>query len=234
MNVHNSENLILVAPRPVRLAAPAPYSSFSPSFLHRPQASKPTTAMRFVSATTEAFERLKLSADNEEELTMPSSDRDRPISPRASSLSTPPSEAIEEFLSILRPSFSMFPPTSPILRPTNGIAHGFVPYRQALSPAMSNEGLGLSVADQTDNASKENEMVSYPFRLLASSPMSSPAPRARNPGPFPRHAPFDSQVSAFITQRSMSNSPSPVPMALSPAAVPLPLPTPDEMDRETS
>ena len=57
------------------------------------------------------------------------------------------------------------------MRPSNGVAHGFVPYRQALSPAMSNEGLGLSVADRSDNASKENDMVSLPFRILASSPL---------------------------------------------------------------
>lgn len=36
---------------------------------------------------------------------------------------------------------------------------------------MSNEGLGLSVADRSDNASKENDMVSLPFRILASSPL---------------------------------------------------------------
>ncbi|KAI0094017.1 hypothetical protein BDY19DRAFT_292559 [Irpex rosettiformis] len=226
----NSDNLILVAPRPVRLAAPTPFSSFNPSFLHRPQPSKVAAAVRYVSAPSEAFDRLKLS-DNEDDPSMPSHERDRPISPRASPLSTPPSEAIEEFLSILRPSFAMFPPTSPILRPTNGVAHGFVPYRQALSPAMSNEGLGLCVADQGDNASKENDLVSYPFRLLSPSPLSSPVIRARNP--FPRHQALEGQVSAFIAQRSTSSTPSPVSMTLSPAAIPLP-PTPDEMDREIS
>ncbi|KAG6845225.1 hypothetical protein H0H87_012217 [Tephrocybe sp. NHM501043] len=41
------------------------------------------------------------------------SDKD-PVSPRASPRSGLPSEAVEEFLSILRPSF--FPPASPVLR----------------------------------------------------------------------------------------------------------------------
>lgn len=159
---------------------------------------------------------------------------------------------MEEFLSIIRPSFAMFQPTSPILRSSNGVAHGFVPYRQALSPALSNEGLGLSAADQSDNASKENEMVVYPFRLLAASPLcmylvfllhsslcsnirissASPVLRARNP--FPRHQPFEGQVSAFIAQRSSSSTPSPASATLSPSAIPLPSPTPDEMDQELS
>jgi hypothetical protein len=78
MSIHNSDNLTLVAPRPVRLVSPAPYSPFAPSFLHRPQANKASAAVRFVSAPAEAFERLKLSAENEDDL---SAERDRPISP---------------------------------------------------------------------------------------------------------------------------------------------------------
>ncbi|KAI0341864.1 hypothetical protein BDW22DRAFT_1429957 [Trametopsis cervina] len=234
----NPETLVLVAPRPVRLATPAPFSSFTPSFLHRPQAVKSSASVRLISAPTDAFDNLKLSSDSDEDLAPQSSERDRSISPRLSSLiyvydrltSPAPSEAMEEFLSILRPTFSIFPPTSPILRPGNGIAHDFVPYRRGLSSAMSNEGLGLSIADQSDDTNKENEMVSYPFRLLASSPLSSPITRAHNP--FPRHPAFDGQASAFLSQHSASSSPSPISMALSPATVPLPLPTPEEMDHE--
>ncbi|KAI0811273.1 hypothetical protein BC629DRAFT_1480031 [Irpex lacteus] len=230
--MHTTDNLILVAPRPVRLGQPTPFSSFSPSFLHRPQPSKANASFRYTPAPTEAFDRLKLTADSEDDLSAQSQDLDRPISRCASPLSNPPSEAMEEFLSIIRPSFAMFQPTSPILRSSNGVAHGFVPYRHALSPAMSNEGLGLSAADQSDNASKENEMVVYPFRLLAASPLSSPVLRARNP--FPRHQPFEGQVSAFIAQRSSSSTPSPASATLSPSAIPLPSPTPDEMDQELS
>ena len=87
--------------------------------------------------------------------------------------STLPSEAIEEFLSILRPSSILFPPTSPILRPSNGLAHGFVPYRRpgscSISPAMSNEGLGITLLDQTDNMAKDSDAVAYPFKIIGTA-----------------------------------------------------------------
>lgn len=87
------------------------------------------------------------------------------------SRSTLPSDAVEEFLSILRPSAILFPSSSPVLRSSNGLAHGFVPYRRptsvTLSPAMSNEGLGLNIADHSDNATQD-EMVPYPFKLIGS------------------------------------------------------------------
>ena len=86
MNTYNShDSVVLVAPRPVRLAAP--FSQLAPSFLHRPQSSK-AAAVRFVSAPTEAFERLKLAADafpSEEDL-VSAAERDRPMSPRTSPL----------------------------------------------------------------------------------------------------------------------------------------------------
>lgn len=86
MNITSAhDNAVLVAPRPVRLAAP--FSQFSPSFLHRPQSSK--AAVRLVAAPTDAFERLKVSSDSypsEEDLVSPSAERDRPISPRPSPL----------------------------------------------------------------------------------------------------------------------------------------------------
>lgn len=84
-----------------------------------------------------------------------------------------PSEAIEEFLSILRPSSFLFPPTSPILRPSNGIAHGFVTYRRpgscSLSPAISNEGLGITLLDQNDDVGREGDAIAYPFKIIGSS-----------------------------------------------------------------
>lgn len=91
--------------------------------------------------------------------------------------STLPSEALEEFLSILRPSSFLFPPTSPILRPSNHATHGFVPYRRSpscrLSPSMSNDGLGMSIFDQPDNGSKENDLVSYPFKILGTGALGA-------------------------------------------------------------
>lgn len=77
------ENLVLVAPRPVRLAAPTPF--YPPSILHRPQA---INAFRFASPSSDALERLKLtddSADEDLKSEPPApSERDRPVSPRAS------------------------------------------------------------------------------------------------------------------------------------------------------
>lgn len=79
------DNIILVAPRPVRLAAPAThYSHYHSSFLNRPQPTKAT--VRLVAAPTDAFERMKLSSNDagDEDLPPPSAERDRPLSPRAS------------------------------------------------------------------------------------------------------------------------------------------------------
>ncbi|GJE90857.1 hypothetical protein PsYK624_070010 [Phanerochaete sordida] len=227
------ENLVLIAPRPVRLAAPAPF--YPPSILHRPQA---INAFRFASPSSDALERLKLSDDSvdddpKSEPPAPS-ERDRPVSPRASPRSTLPSEAMEEFLSILRPSTFLFPPTSPILRPSNGLAHGFVTYRRpgscSLSPAMSNEGLGITLADRNDDMNKDGDAVAYPFKIIGSGHLSSPVARTHTRNSFPRQPSFENGPTAFI--RAQSASPSPSVVALSPAAVPLPLPTPDEMEHE--
>lgn len=85
MNINSHDNLVLVAPRPVRLAAPTPFSQYHPSsILHRPQA---LSAFRF-SPSADAFDRLKLAedtADDELKTVSPAlSERDRPVSPRAS------------------------------------------------------------------------------------------------------------------------------------------------------
>ena len=85
LNAH-PDNLVLVAPRPVRLAAPAPYPQLHSAILQRPQP-KPTT-LRFVASPSDAFEKIKLGDDLQED--MPKSEpqvqaeRDVPPSPRAS------------------------------------------------------------------------------------------------------------------------------------------------------
>lgn len=86
MTYNSHENIVLVAPRPVRLAAPTPYTQYhATSILHRP----PTrSAVRFVSSAAEAFDRLKLSddpTDDDAKSESPApSERDRSVSPRAS------------------------------------------------------------------------------------------------------------------------------------------------------
>lgn len=125
MNYNSNDNIVLVAPRPVRLA-----SSFS---------SRAGAAAFRVLSTTPS-EHLKLVDDSHD--SNPQSDT---ISPRASpryvlsghpsscllltaSRASLQSEALEEFLSILR----LYPPTSPVLRATvrrNGTM-SVVPYER--------------------------------------------------------------------------------------------------------
>ncbi len=82
-----------------------------------------------------------------------------------------PSEALEEFLSILHhPATIRFRPTSPLVMATNQATHFFTYRRQtpcSLSPSHPSEGLGLTLGDHADD--KENEGLVYPFRILGSS-----------------------------------------------------------------
>ena len=85
MNFNAHDNIVLVAPRPVRLTAPAPYTHhFANAVLQRPQA---RSAVRLVSAPADALDRLKLADDTVDQDSKPDSappsDRD-PASPRAS------------------------------------------------------------------------------------------------------------------------------------------------------
>ena len=86
MNI-NSDNIVLVAPRPVRLAAPAPFAQYhhSAATILRPQA---INTVRFLSPSADAFERLKLGDDSADEDSKSepaaSSERDRSVSPSAS------------------------------------------------------------------------------------------------------------------------------------------------------
>ena len=104
----NTDNITLVAPRPVRL------SNFS---IHLPSPHR-QHPLRIASTPADPDERL-FSADSpidDDALLHLDPDSKSPkASPRASPRSSLPSEALEEFLSILRPS--LFPPRSPILRP---------------------------------------------------------------------------------------------------------------------
>ncbi len=78
-----------------------------------------------------------------------------------------PSEALEEFLSILQhPSTFRFQPTSPVIRPTTA-SHFFTYRRQtpcSLSPSLPSDGLGLTIAGHADD--KSSEAGPYPFRVL--------------------------------------------------------------------
>lgn len=91
MNFNAHDNIVLVAPRPVRLATPgaptpSPYSHFQ-SAIHRPQARAP--GVRIVHAPVESVDRLKLGSEEvnvvqeDAKTTEPAPERD-PVSPRAS------------------------------------------------------------------------------------------------------------------------------------------------------
>ncbi|KAI0637078.1 hypothetical protein C8Q77DRAFT_1095875 [Trametes polyzona] len=225
MSFSANDNLVLVAPRPVRLAAGA-----SPFPFHSPVAHRPRSRAALLSAATDAFDRLMLaedSGDQQEHRVAELSEKDS-LSPRPSPRSTP-SEALEEFLSILHhPATLRFQPTSPVIRPTNN-THFFTYRRQtpsSLSPTLSTDGLGMISGHADDNA---NEVSPYSFRVLGSA-LGSPISRMQTRNPFPRHQAYENGVVGLLRPPS-ALSPSPSSM-LPPAAIPLPSPTPDEMELE--
>ncbi|EKM82805.1 hypothetical protein AGABI1DRAFT_118238 [Agaricus bisporus var. burnettii JB137-S8] len=214
------ENPVLVAPRPIRLAAAA---ASHHSIFARPNPIRllSPAAERAVDRSPDTDD-TRLSAEN---------------SPRPSPRSGLPSEALEEFLSILRPS--MFPPNSPRRRTANTVPPWHyerstvnlkswarlegAPMKNETDdldlPRFANDGFspapvgtiteqGLTDGDSLmdgDNAS---------FRWFSSNVLSSPVSRMHTRNPFLRHAALQ--------------SPTPV-VPLSPAAIPLPTPTPDEL-----
>ncbi|KAI0748013.1 hypothetical protein C8Q80DRAFT_1169598 [Daedaleopsis nitida] len=226
MTFNSNDNLVLVAPRPVRIAGGA-----TPFAFHSPIAHRPRSRAAILSAATDAFDRLRLVDDHHDQQDFKSpdfSDKES-LSPRASPRSTP-SEALEEFLSILNhPSSLRFRPTSPILRAGNHSTAFFAYRRQtpcSLSPSLPGEGFGLTLAGERAD-DKENESVGYPFMFLGSS-LGSPVSRMQTRNPFQRHPSYDVNVVGLLgPPPAMSPSPT---MALSPAAIPLPSPTPDEME----
>ncbi|KAI0374777.1 hypothetical protein BV20DRAFT_986617 [Pilatotrama ljubarskyi] len=225
MTFTSNDNIVLVAPRPVRLAAGA-----APFPFHSPVAHRPRSRAALLSAATDAFDRLMLaedSGDQQEHRVTELSEKDS-LSPRTSPRSTP-SEALEEFLSILQhPATLRFQPTSPVMRPTNN-AHFFSYRRQtpcSLSPSLPSDGLGMTLAAHADD--KANEAGTYSFRVLGNA-LGSPISRMQTRNPFPRQAYENGVVGLLRPPSALSPSPSSM---LPPAAIPLPSPTPDEMEAE--
>ncbi|KAJ2967447.1 hypothetical protein NUW54_g13502 [Trametes sanguinea] len=251
MTFSSNDNVVLVAPRPVRLASGAAPFAFHPS----PVSHRPRSRAALLSAATDAFDRLMLSEDSPDQqqhsVAEISSEKDS-LSPRASPRSSgptralcavsiclfficallallivgpfraTPTEALEEFLSILQhPSAFRFQPTSPVVRPSN--AHFFVYRRQTpCSLSPSLPSEGL-LADRADE--KANDAVPYAFGFLGGS-LGSPVSRMQSRNPLTRE---NGVVGLLRPASSMSPSPS---SSLPPAAIPLPSPTPDEMEPE--
>ncbi|KAF7295324.1 hypothetical protein MIND_01071700 [Mycena indigotica] len=200
------DNPVLVAPRPVRLS----------NLL--------TTRNRILSGP-DHVERAKVS---DETVEISGLEEIAP-SQRSSPRSPLPSEALEEFLSILRPSF--FPPTSPVLFTRRAGAVSLPTFQHERSYSFKGRGflkndlimeeLEASRSTQpsrnmhTPDNEDEADTNTLPVRWFTSSVLSSPISRTHTRNPFSRH---------------ILASPSPIsPITLSPAAIPLPLPTPDEL-----
>ncbi|KAI6043086.1 hypothetical protein EDC04DRAFT_2891354 [Pisolithus marmoratus] len=233
MSISVNDNPVLVAPRPVRVTSVYP---------HFPR----STHFRLSSAGNDS-ECLAIPEDNAsiEERKLPSrvhssasADKES-CSSRASPLSSLPSEALEEFLSILRPA--MFPPTSPTLRPRRNAATSLsigMQYRSRTKLDLTPSKSEWQCANQTDDNDAEKGTVTCspePFgdnftanwdahasevtSRWHAQILASPISRMHTRNPFPRYASQE-------VVRPSSNIPS---TPVSPAAVPLPVPSPDEL-----
>jgi len=210
---------ILVAPRPVRIASePCPgYSK------------RCNTPLRLVSAVADHLERVKIGELDVEERFNSSSPEMDLGSPRSSPRSSLPSEALEEFLSILKPS-SFFPPCSPLRARRNGgsVPCFPIPYRARV---LHSRGDSMALMEEKDRPQSCTPMRSPEFmiakdestndheryssdlsRWCGSNALSSPVNRFHTRNPFQRQ----------IDSSAIFSAPSP-------ASVPLPSPTPEEM-----
>ncbi|CAA7267912.1 unnamed protein product [Cyclocybe aegerita] len=195
----SNESPIVVAPRPVRLAS---------AFFSRRQDT----------------EDLKVSffADIRESPSPASAEQPRSLS-RSPSYSRPPSsalpsEALDEFLSILRPTFARKPRPAafPAFLPERPLA--FRPLQRIDGPAPADRA-DLDPRDDHLPTPDEHTEPRQPqqeldVRWFSSSLLSSPISRMHTRNPFQRN--------------HDTHSPVPSPSPLSPAAVPLPAPSPTE------
>jgi len=229
MNVTNENTPILVAPRPVRIA-----SEPGATFVVRSK-----SPLRLVSAVSDHLERVKINGDLDIDdqkasafVESTSSDKDL-ASPRSSPRSSLSSEALEEFLSILKTS-TFFPPSSPILRARrNGASLPNYPY-QYKARVLHSRGDSISIVEEIDRARSNAPTRSPEFMLerddrterrgsetlrwFTSGTLSSPISRIHTRNPFQSY-------DAAGLLPSNESTPSPI----SPATIPLPSPTPDEM-----
>ncbi|KAF8919674.1 hypothetical protein CPB85DRAFT_1277655 [Mucidula mucida] len=218
MNFSSNDNPVLVAPRPVRLTSPFASRAHSIRFVSAPEAN-----------AQDDFKLAGLFPDS-------ASDKDTG-SPRSSPRATLPSEALEEFLSILRPS--IFPPRSPVHHARKSAS--LPTFQHDRSYSFKGRLLNVEESSETPRAlaqspdlSENNESVvefelvdadeGQRIRWFTSSVLSSPISRNNTRNPFQRHASYQISLTPSPTVRF-----SPSPSTLSPAAIPLPLPTADEM-----
>ncbi|KAF9458661.1 hypothetical protein BDZ94DRAFT_1325368 [Collybia nuda] len=220
MNFHANDHPVLVAPRPVRLTS-GHHAIITRSHHERVRINDSNGLDDF---------KVSLFSDS-------SSDKDL-ASPRSSPRSGLPSEALEEFLSILRPSF--FPPTSPILRTRRqGASLPTFQHERSFSykgrgrleiASQKNDGDDIDISRSTQpsrntcpntpdspndpDVTMESEGDIPSLRWFKANILSSPISRTHTRNPFLRN--------------HSNHSPGAI-SPLSPAAIPLPLPTADEM-----
>ncbi|TDL27291.1 hypothetical protein BD410DRAFT_874706 [Rickenella mellea] len=242
-----NDNVVLVAPRPVRIASlpPSHRSTFRSS--------------RLVSAPTDAFARIRLGDEDEvasDDLT-PTPGR-KSASPRTSPRQNLPADALEEFLSILRPS--LFSPGSNIFRP-HARRHGAMsvptipyerphPYRtreRTHSKSSSNSSntsddadpqlvpsspsptraLHRTTLDATEDDDEDDQVGVIDLEWRAPNILESPISRTHTRNPFQRHPSYEAVfTSVFPTHTSPALLPlppsPPVSDTLSPGSVPFP------------
>ncbi|KAF8136106.1 hypothetical protein EV363DRAFT_1428566 [Boletus edulis] len=221
MNFNVNDNPLLVAPRPVRLTAAYPRSLKIAPSPH--DDAENVDEIKFTSSRLHSIQPL-----------------DKDSSPRASPRSSLPSEALEEFLSILRPA--IFPPSSPVLRTRrNGaLAFGvaYKPKPKIDSSFTKSDQPNSSIVDESDlvrqtpTCSPEPTSDHFPGNWDIFGPeitsrwhaqvLASPISRMQTRNPFPRYAAHDLTLSPIRSSPTIASTP------VSPAAVPLPAPSPDE------
>ncbi|KAI9446685.1 hypothetical protein H4582DRAFT_1907584 [Lactarius indigo] len=221
----NTDNITLVAPRPVRL------TNFS---IHLPSPHR-HHSLRITSTPADPVDPL----DDDPLIHLDPDSLSPKTSPRASPRSTLPSEALEEFLSILRPS--LFPPRSPTLRPIRYPISAFhdrtfslppkplggidnlpvLPREDSRNPT-KHTNFASRVLPQHENEENDTRPVTPP-RVFSPGPLASPISRMHTRNPFQRHASYEPPFAsgAYLPLQDRT---------LSPAAIALPSPTPSELE----
>ncbi|KAH9004897.1 hypothetical protein EDB86DRAFT_2880306 [Lactarius hatsudake] len=215
----NTDNITLVAPRPVRLA------NFS---IHLPSPHR-HHSLRIISTPADTVDSLDDDYLDPDSLSPKTS-------PRASPRSAPPSR---NFFPILRPS--LFPPRSPTLRPLRYPISAFHDRTFSLPPKPLGGIDNLPVLPREDsrNPTKHTNFASRalpqheneendtrpvtPPRVFSPGPLASPISRMHTRNPFQRHASYEPPFAsgAYLPLQDRT---------LSPAAIALPSPTPSELE----
>ncbi|KZT28495.1 hypothetical protein NEOLEDRAFT_1239456 [Neolentinus lepideus HHB14362 ss-1] len=231
MNFGGQDTTLLVAPRPVRLPAGSHFPLVRPNRLvpalpdHNDDV--PPADPRERSIIDES--KLDVFLDSAVSLGRDS------VSPRAPSRSSLPSEALEEFLSILRPS-SLFSPSSPLFRARHGPTMSLPSFTER-SPQMralhdlsnSPSPVMMGELDRLVNGRKT------PHKLLRDKENADGSHEALQPGVF-HPSILSSPVSRYQTRNPFYRHPSyevgliEADHPMSPSRVPLPSPTPTELD----